>query len=352
MMMRKLFALLLACTIAHSAFGEDVGVAPDKQAAGSKPLVVETPKAKPPKVVEAPAASAPKAAPDARTATPSASTKRDLPAPDAVSAKVHDAPPSAATAKPKIEVPARKVERLPLPGVGVLPGAKTTSPQDVVRAVEGKNQVVAVSNAFANRIATPFRAPKAVGIISETHVTIQQVGESLFVQFKHDEPLALYVTGTDPGDPVISLTLVPQPIPAQTVLVQINEAAHSAPIAAAAEASNRKEAASYTDKLVNTLRSAALSKSPAGFVEAPLPKATGRIGALIVTPEVRYSNAHMDVYRYKIETTGNDSVELDEASFDAEGVRAVAFFPSGKIRRGESVVVFVVSDKTIGGTNE
>ena len=357
MMTRKILALQLAFAFASAAIGAHAFAAPDRQDVSAKPPVVETPKAAAPRVAEGPSSSHGKATPVAAGADipeplpgeMASARQRTSSRPKAV---VHLSEPSArkASSTPLLDVPLRRDERISLPGVGALPGAKTTIPQDVVRAVEGKNQVVAVSSAFANRIATPFATPTVFGIYSEKQVTIKPVGQSLFVQFKTDEPLALYITGSTPGDPVISLTLVPQPIPAQTVLVQIDENAHSAPLAAAE--ADRKDPASYTDKLVSTLRAAALGHAPAGFVEAPLPKATGRIGELIVTPEVRYSNAVLDVYRYRIQSSTPDPIELDEASFDAEGVRAVAFFPSGKVRPGEFVSVFVVSDKTAGAAHE
>lgn len=350
MLMRKILALLLVFAFAPIAIGEEAGTAAIRQVDGSKPLVVDTPRSAAPKAaVKVQASSADADIPDPLPAEKSATRPRTSKPPKATDGGAGVGTPKSRSAI-SLDVPLKRDERLTLPGIGFLPGAKTTIAQDVVRAVEGKNQIVAVSTAFANRIATPFAVPTAVGIYSDSHVIIKQVGQSLFVQFKTEEPLALYVTGSTPGDPVISLTLVPKPIPAQTVLVQIDEQAHGAPLATAE--ADRKEPASYTDKLVTTLRSAAQWHAPAGFVEAPLPKATGRIGELIVTPEVRYSNAVLDVYRYRIQISGTDPVELDEASFDADGVRAVAFFPSGKVRPGESVSVFVVSDKSVGAAHE
>ena len=349
---RKILALQFAVAFASAAVAPFVWAQQD--AAATKPPVVETPKAATPRVSESPASS------QGRKTSPAAGADIPDPVPEGMLAARPRAPqrPKAAEssshkvapAASMLDVSLRRDEKISLPGVGVLPGAKTTIPQDVVRAVDGKNQVVVVSNAFANRIATPFSTPTVVGIYSDDQVTIKPVGQSLFVQFKKDDPLALYVTGNTPGDPVISLTLVPKPIPAQTVLVQVDEKAHAAPLAAAE--ADRKDPASYTDKLVTTLRTAALGQAPVGFVEAPLPKATGRIGELIVTPEIRYSNAVLDVYRYRIQTSTTEPVELDEASFDADGVRAVAFFPSGKVRPGESISVFVVSDKTVGAAHE
>lgn len=352
---RKILALQLALGFAFAVIGAHASAAPSQQDVSAKPPVVETPKAAAPRSAEGLSSSRGKATSAAGADIPAplpeeiASRQRASSRPKAAS-HTSESPTRKASSTPILDVPLRRDERISLPGIGALPGAKTTIPQDVVRAVEGKNQVVAVSNAFANRIATPFATPTVVGIYSEQQVTIKPVGQSLFVQFKTDEPLALYITGSTPGDPVISLTLVPKPLPAQTVLVQVDENAHAAPLAAAE--ADRKDPASYTDKLVSTLRVAALGQAPVGFVEAPLPKATGRIGELIVTPEVRYSSAVLDVYRYRVQSSTPDAIDLDEASFDAEGVRAVAFFPSGKVRPGESIRVFVVSDKTVGVAHE
>lgn len=243
---------------------------------------------------------------------------------------------------------AKRVKPVPpttLPGLGVMPGKgdpEDLKPQ-VVRVSEDKTAVINVSGTLTNRISTPFPAPKAIDNQSKDF-DISQVGQSLYVTMKTANPVSLYVTGTHPNDPVISLTLLPKQMPAQTVTLQLDK-----PLAGVNPDGTTDDKAPdsnvYTDQIRYVLREIALGKTPDGFSEGDLPRAVARIGQVMAYPLSRYSGPDYDVFRYRIEAIA-DNVELDEAAFYQAGVRAVAFFPNATLHRGESTEVYVVSDKT------
>jgi conjugal transfer pilus assembly protein TraK len=242
-----------------------------------------------------------------------------------------------------------KPEQAMLPGLGLLPGEKRPMMANVVRVASHYNEVLYVSSGFPNRISTPFAAPK---LIDNSEVEWQVQGQSLYLSPKSPEkPVGIFVTGSGVNDPVVSLTLIPRNLPAQTIILQLDEDRSST---AGAEQSGESEdvpggisgkASSYMDRLRGILRHIVMGKTPAGFSEGLLPMAVGRRDALLVMPEKRYSGQHLDVFMYRVENVGPEEIELAEPSFYRDGVRAVSIYPVIKLRKGMSTSVYVLSDK-------
>ncbi len=261
-----------------------------------------------------------------------------------VPAKVGKQRPTPEMGKP---VPG-KPEQAMLPGLGLLPGEKRPMMANVVRVSSHYNEVLYVSSGFPNRISTPFAAPK---LIDNSEVEWQVQGQSLYLSPKSAEkPVGIFVTGSGVNDPVVSLTLIPRNIPAQTLILQLDEdasAAASNPPGESGEVAGEinGKASGYTDRLRGILRSIVMGKTPAGFSEGLLPVAVGRLDALLVMPEKRYSGQHLDVFKYRVENVGQGEIELAEPSFYRDGVRAVSIYPVIKLRKGMSTSVFVLSDK-------
>lgn len=234
---------------------------------------------------------------------------------------------------------------LPLPGVGVMPGkVKPELENNVIRVNSNRTEVISVSATLTNRIATPFANPKA--ILLDGGATVTADGQSLYVALDGSpDPLALYVTGSEPNDPVVSLTLMPQSLPPQTIVLQLEGLDKTVVGGGAAGREENPGSPIYTERLVSVLRSVALGKTPEGYVEARLPVAAADFGTFTAVPLARFSGASYDVYRYRLVTESTVTIELEEGAFASEGVRAVAFFPSALIAKNISTDVFVVADK-------
>jgi conjugal transfer pilus assembly protein TraK len=229
-----------------------------------------------------------------------------------------------------------------LPGIGTMPGERNVFATNVVPVSTDHSTVVSISATLPNRIATPFLNPKSIDNQSKDF-DIQSVGQSLYVTMKTENSIALYVTGDKPGDPVISLTLVPKNLPAQTITLQLDKPVGSTNDSAAPDEAP-PDSNVYTDKIRYVLREVALNKVPNGFSEGDLPRSMARMGDVLAYPLKRYSGPAYDIYRYRIEAVA-DNVNLDEGAFYTSGVRAVAFFPTAALRKGQSTEVYVVSDK-------
>ena len=228
-----------------------------------------------------------------------------------------------------------------LPGVGKLSGSSAVFNASVIRVSAERNEVVYVSHDYPNRISTPFRHPMLVGALPEGYNddTIKIVGSSIYFPAV-DKSLAVFITGNDPGDQVVSLTLMPKDIPAQTVSLMLDGGE-------SASTDRKTDAApgSYTEALVAKFRLIAVGKVPQGFSSAKMPPTIGRAGALIIIPEERYSGQKLDIYRYRVENSRKGVVELAETSFYENGVRGVAIYPNLKLDAGETTYVFVAADK-------
>lgn len=237
----------------------------------------------------------------------------------------------------------RKKIKLPtsMPGVGELSGSPAVFNASVIRVSSDRNEVVYVSRAYANRISTPFRHPMLVGALPDGYndETIKVVGSSMYFPAV-EQSLALFMTGNDPGDQVVSLTLMPKDIPAQTVSLMLDGGESAS--------TDRKSDAtpnSYTDALVAKFRSIAIGKVPQGFSSAKMPPTIARAGGLIIIPEERFSGQKLDIYRYRVENAGKSMLELAETGFYENGVRGVAIYPNLKLDAGESTYVFIAADK-------
>lgn len=232
--------------------------------------------------------------------------------------------------------PKRKT-RPALPGIDTLRGKLNTKLSHAnVISVSGDGTTNAlVSSRFPNRIATPFAHPK---IIDASSVVIQIDGSNIFLSPKTEEPFAIYITGDGPGDQVISLTLLPKEIPAQTLILQLD-----------ADSSGRHatKPEGYTEQLVDLLRQVGSGKIPEGYSEGRMPNMMAKQEGLTIVPEVRYSGSWLDVYRYRVENNQSATIELSETQFYQKGVKAVAITPNVILQQGDATTVYVVADKSV-----
>lgn len=287
-----------------------------------------------------------------KASTPAALAKGVAALPDPSSSKVSPSPkdstsqPAATDAQPTV-VRKKTKAATNLPGVGKLSGSSAVFNASVIPISAARNEVVYVSNGFGNHFSTPFRHPMLVGNLPEGYddETIKIVGSSMYFP-PVEAPIAIFMTGNDAGDQVLSLTLMPKDIPAQTVSLMLDGGESPS-------ADRRSDATpnSYTDALVAKFRSIAMGKVPQGFSSAKMPPTLARAGGLIIIPEERFSGSKLDIYRYRVENAGKSSLELAETGFYEEGVRGVAIYPILTLNAGEFTYVFVAADKTISDSN-
>lgn len=230
-----------------------------------------------------------------------------------------------------------KKRHVTLPGVGKLQVNSRLTHSTVIRTTGDGTETVLISSRFPNRLATPFETPR---VIVKTTAEVVKDGTSLFISPSDDEPFSIFVSGSNPGDPVISLTLIPKDIPSQILQLQIDSS----------QGVNRKapKQASYTQQIVDLLRQVASGKVPEGYSEGVMPNFVARQikNGLVILPVMRYSGTNLDIYKYKVENN-QEAVELSETSFYQKGVKAVSIYPNLVLRKGETTNIYVLADKSI-----
>lgn len=236
-------------------------------------------------------------------------------------------------------VPAKLVARPtspPLPGIAA--GVKVPVKNSVVIRTAGDGTEAAyLSKLFPNRIATPFASPRMIG---NAPISKEIDGSNIFIVPKSDKPFTVYITGSALNDPVVSLTLIPQDVPSQTITVQLDSTQGLA--------QKTSHVDSYTKNIVDLLKTAALGRTPEGYSEGSMPNivVTHDQNQLVILPLTRLSGSTLDIYKYKVQNNQED-IELSETQFYRAGVRAVSIVPSVVLHKGESAMVYVLADKSL-----
>lgn len=258
--------------------------------------------------------------------------------PEATQAQV--APVLQAAPMKNVGIPAPELKKKRRP---VLPGIETEgiklnttlTQANIIHVTGDGTENALISIKFPNRIATPFLHPR---IIDKSFVDMQIDGSSIFLNTKTKDPFAIYITGDAPGDPVVSLTLLPRDIPPQTLILQLDSSSN---------AKRASKVESYTQQLVDLLRQVGSGRIPEGYSEGRMPKMMAKQEGLIVIPEVRYSGSWLDIYRYKIENDQSETIELTETQFYQKGVKAVAILPNAVLKKGDTTTIYIVADKSM-----
>lgn len=224
------------------------------------------------------------------------------------------------------------------PGLGVI-GRTEGDDALVVRATGDKTEIVNVSSLFQNRISTPFETPRVIDS-SDTEYKIS--GSNIFLQVKNNNPVVVYITGSNRSDPVLSLTLMPKEMQAQTVILQLEQSMVKAPHAP----KDDFKPATYEERLRGIMRTVASGEAPEGFTEEHVRNVVGRKGSVSVQPLARYSNAYLDVYTYRVQNQSGARLNLAESDFYQKGVRAVGMYPLSSLDANAMTYVFVISDKS------
>ncbi|MDK9702563.1 MAG: type-F conjugative transfer system secretin TraK [Sulfuritalea sp.] len=238
----------------------------------------------------------------------------------------------------------RPVITMPVLGAPGQPQAPVK--QNIVRISEGENEIVYVGLGFPNRIATPFANPQPVA--AEGLVEFSVVGRNIFFIPDKEAPIGLFITDASGQGSVASLTLIPRAgMPGQNILLVAEGDTAARTSADISKREMTAPASDYVDGLKQLLRVFVQGGVAPGYQEGALKVGAARVGAVVLMPEKIFTGSTFNVYRYRVENAGRESIELNEASFNEEGVRAVAFWPNARLAPTESTNVFIVAEPAV-----
>lgn len=269
-----------------------------------------------------------------------------IPAKKPASVVVRSVPGAAAAAPAALNLPLPKSEKPDaqnLPGLGKTPGVIAENKIKSIKVGGDRNERVFISLTQLNKIATPFADPKA---IDASGATLKAVGQDLFIKPAGDQPITIYITDGGVGQSV-GVTLVPQAnLPAQSIVIEPE--APATKIQSAATTQDEMVPSDYVGRLTSHIKNLALGKTPNGFVKSKLVRATATNPQMLYETQHKYVGSTYDIYSYKLTSLSEKPVELSEEAFYTPDVRAVAFFPSAMLQKGENTQVFVIAEHTGG----
>jgi len=208
--------------------------------------------------------------------------------------------------------------------------------------------LVNVSQSLVNRISTPFHNPT---IMTNGGATFQVIGQDVFIEMNSDQPIGVYIREDEAisnNSPVASLTLIPKGIPSQNVVIVLDQSVRDR-----SAAQNVKLSSDYEDGLRASLSKAVLGDIPDGFSRSnSMNKTIAKIGPVMLRPSKMYSGVDQNIFVYSAENTSGQVVELVEASFHYDGVRAVAFYPDIRLAPNQKTNVFILADVGEASVND
>jgi conjugal transfer pilus assembly protein TraK len=229
-----------------------------------------------------------------------------------------------------------------------LPGLKKDDPSlkpFVIHTRNGVNEIVRMSGKLLNRIATPFAKPV---VIDTSSSTAKVVGSDVYFMPSGEQPIGLFIVDSANTAQSISLTVIPAAgIPGQSFIIKLEDLRAVTNVTAGTEEEAEiatPRPSDYTG-FIRSLMSQAVRGKVTGFNPVPLEGGVARLGPLQVTPEIAFTGASVDLYRYQVVNKSGELVDLTETAFYRKGVKAVSFFPSISLKPGQDTYVFLLADK-------
>jgi len=228
------------------------------------------------------------------------------------------------------------------PALGRGPSSTKAIAPAVVNLIPGVTTQMEVSLDMPNRIATPFKSPK---VIDTSGAQIIINGSDVFILPANEAPFSVFITDSEPGNPVAALALIPNAgLASQSLLLQIDRTDSPFNRRDGGLPDKDREYSTYSSYLVYLMRSVAMGVLHKGFVEANLNVPSFSIGPVRGVPAKRWSGTRLDIYRYDLTNRGKHWVELTEQSLYESGIKAVSFFPRVRLSPGETTYAFVVAE--------
>jgi len=222
----------------------------------------------------------------------------------------------------------------------------------VVKVEPGRNVRLTVAGDQLNRIVTPFTNP-LVHHVSKAKINVD--GSVVYVSIAQDDgPISIFITENGESDPSISLTLVPQNLPAREIRLTLAGGS----VGSVTAVSNNGKAAKwersqpYTEAIEKVMLATARGEVPQGYSfhnpvppEVPLPRC--RMPVRLEARQVMEGHNFIMVVS-KLTNISSGPLMVDEGSCYQEGVRAVAVWPFVKLNPRQSTELYVVYQREMG----
>lgn len=210
-------------------------------------------------------------------------------------------------------------------------------------AGDTKIYLLKVSGTSPNLIQSPFAQPRML-TTSSASVQFKAHGRNLVISVTQAGPVGVYLTGSNPGDPVIGLVLDPAPTPPRSYTLEIAGYTPGS-VAASSGKGSAEEAGSYVTSTVGLMRQVVEGHIPSNFTQTGkerLPQDQMFTGVRL-HPVREYVAPGEKILVLKAKNENVHETRLVENDFYAKGVVAVVIAPEHRLKPGEETTVYVLS---------
>jgi len=226
-----------------------------------------------------------------------------------------------------------------LPALGKLPSPDKQFRPKIIKAIDGANHIVEISQTMPNRIATPFTK---VSIVDVSGAQIQTMKGDVYVVPASPDPFTIYLTDANAPSATVSLTLIPKPVLGQSIIIAL-EGIQQTTAQKKDPAEAKYKSDKYSDKIIGLYRQVVRGHIPSGYTVHDLQKHTAVIGPVEIIPSKVYSGRDWNIYIYKAHNTGQNELELVESDFYDDGVRAVAIYPEILLKPNQDTNIYILA---------
>lgn len=238
---------------------------------------------------------------------------------------------------------------VPKPIAPLAPGARAPStPLSTVSRVRmspGVNEILPVAQHHLNRLVTPFATPT---VTTTSNATTEVRNNVVYVATGEEAPVTLYITEKDNESVALSVTLIPQRIPARELFLELDERTSSSTPLSSPQAKRWETSQPYVETVKTLMRQLALGETPRGYAlkDTPEHEALPRCSQHGLTFDFAQGQMllghNLKVFVGLAKNGSPQPVEFKEQACGEWDVAAVAAYPRNLLQPNQRTEVFVV----------
>lgn len=217
-----------------------------------------------------------------------------------------------------------------------------------IRLKPGESVLVPIARYQLNRIVTPFGKPV---VKTTSNATTEILNNIVYVASSDEAPVTLFINEKANPGVALSITLIPQTIPAREVSFELDEQGLSGMRLpqASEEAEKWETSQPYVATIKDVMRDLALGQTPSGYSMKPvgnntydLPRCIQNGLAFDFSRGQQMLGHNLKVFIGVAKNTSSQPVEFKEAACGNWDVAAVAAYPRNILTPQERTEVFVI----------
>lgn len=229
------------------------------------------------------------------------------------------------------------------------PASATSIGPQHIAVKPGINELMPIAVGHLNRLVTPFEHPV---VTTTSQATTSTKGKIVYVATADETPVTLYITPGDNQDIALSLTLIPNRIPAREIHLDLDKDSYQLlnqwqRADSASRTSSSQQEQAYISQLKGLFRDLGLQMTPPGYsLREPQPQEQIRClqdRVQIKTGQVLEGQDRLILVGLA-KNTGSDMLEFDERSCATtqQDVLAVSVWPNVVLKPQEATELYVV----------